>query len=101
VTSANRNAQLPEVPTFAEQGVKGYDVTGWYGLCTQSRVPQPVIAKINADMNALLAGPALKRRLEDQGITVTLATPEAFMAYVRGETDKWTRVVKDANLPGE
>lgn len=101
VTSAKRNAQVPEVPTFEEQGVKGYDVTGWYGLCTQSKVPQPVIAKINADMNALLAGPALKKRLEDQGITVTPATPEAFMAYVRGETDKWTKVVKDANLPGE
>jgi len=101
VTSAKRNAQVPEVPTFEEQGLKGYDVTGWYGLCTQSKVPQPVIAKINADMNALLAGPGLTKRLEDQGITVTPATPEAFMAYVRGETDKWTKVVKDANLPGE
>jgi tripartite-type tricarboxylate transporter receptor subunit TctC len=101
VTSAQRNAQLPEVQTFAEQGVKGYDVTGWYGLCTQSKVPQPVIAKINADMNALLAGPALKKRLEDQGITISTATPEAFAAHVKAETVKWTMVVKDANLPGE
>ena len=62
VTSAKRNAQVPEVPTFEEQGLKGYDVTGWYGLCTQSKVPQPVIAKINADMNALLAGPGLTKR---------------------------------------
>ena len=101
VTSAKRNAQLPDVQTFAEQGVKGYDVTGWYGLCTQSRVPQPVIAKIDADMNTLLAGPALKKRLEDQGITLSPTTPQAFEAHVKAETEKWTKVVKDANLPGE
>jgi tripartite-type tricarboxylate transporter receptor subunit TctC len=101
VTTPQRSPQLPEVPTFAEGGVPGYDVSGWYGLCTQSRVPQPIIAKINADMNKLLAGAALRKRLEDQGITITPETPEAFMAYVRGETDKWTKVVKDANLPGE
>jgi len=101
VTSAKRNAQVPEVPTFAEQGVKNYDVTGWYGLCTQSRVQQAVIAKINADVNQLLAGPALKKRLEDQGITLSPTTPEGFARHVRAEQEKWTKVVKDSNLPGE
>ena len=101
VTSAKRNAQVPDVPTFAEQGVKGYDVTGWYGLCTQAKVPQPIVSKINVDMNNLLAGAALKKRLEDQGITISTTTPEAFAAHVKAETDKWTKVVKDANLPGE
>ena len=52
-------------------------------------------------MNRLLAGPALKKRLEDQGISITPATPKEFLAYVRSEIDKWTRVVKEANLPGE
>jgi tripartite-type tricarboxylate transporter receptor subunit TctC len=101
VTTPQRSPQLPEVPTFAEGGVPGYDVSGWYGLCTQSRVPQPIIAKINADMNKLLAGAALRKRLEDQGITITPSTPEAFMAYVRDETDKWTKVIKEAGLPAE
>jgi len=101
VTSAKRNAQVPDVPTFAEQGVKGYDVTGWYGLCTQSKVPQAIVTKINADVNALLAGPVLKKRLEDQGITLSPTTPQAFEQHVRAETEKWTNVVKDANLPGE
>lgn len=101
VTSARRNAQVPEVPTFAEQGVPGYDVTGWYGLCTQSRVPPAIVAKINADANKLLAGVVLKKRLEDQGIDVTPTTPERFLEHVRSETDKWTKVVKEANLPGE
>jgi tripartite-type tricarboxylate transporter receptor subunit TctC len=101
VTSAKRNAQLPDVPTFAEQGVTGYDVTGWYGLCTQARVPPAIITKINTDVNTLLTGSVLKKRLEDQGITLSATTPEAFAAHVKAETEKWTKVVKDANLPGE
>jgi len=101
VTSARRNAQVPEVPTFAEQGVKDYDVTGWYGLCTQSRVPPAIIAKINADANKLMTGTVLKKRLEDQGIDVTPTTPERFLEHVRSETDKWTKVVKEAGLPNE
>src|SRR5688572_2136392 len=101
VTSAKRNPQVPDVPTFQEQGVKDYDVTGWYGLCTQSKVPPAVLTKLNADANKLLNGPALKKRLEDQGIEVTPTTPERFQQHVKSEIDKWTRVVKTANLPGE
>jgi tripartite-type tricarboxylate transporter receptor subunit TctC len=101
VTSAKRNAQVADVPTFAEQGVKGFDVTGWYGLCTQSRVPPAVVAKINADVNLLLGGAVLKKRLEDQGITLSPTTPEGFARHVTAEQEKWTKVVKDANLPGE
>lgn len=100
VTSAQRNAQVPEVPTFAEQGVPGYDVTGWYGLCTQSKVAQPILAKINADLNKLLAGP-LKQRLEDQGITVTPTTQQGFAAHVKSEIAKWTKVVQQAKLEAE
>jgi tripartite-type tricarboxylate transporter receptor subunit TctC len=98
VTSAERNAQVPEVPTFAESGVPGFDVTGWYGLCTQAKVPQPILAKLNTDANKLLAGP-LKKRLEDQGIAVANgATPAQFAAHVKSEIAKWTKVVHDANL---
>lgn len=100
VTSARRNAQVPDVPTFAEAGVPGYDVTGWYGLCTQSKVPQPILAKLNADGNKLLAGP-LKKRLENQGISVEPATPEQFAAHVKSEIAKWTKVVRDSKLEGD
>ena len=101
VTSAARNVQLPDVPTFAEAAVPGYDVTGWYGLCTQSKVPQSVIAKINTDLNKLLAGGPLRKRLEDQGVDVTPTTPEAFTAHVKSEIEKWTKVVRDAKLEAE
>jgi tripartite-type tricarboxylate transporter receptor subunit TctC len=100
VTSAKRNKQLPDVPTFAEGGVPGYDVTGWYGICTQSKVPPAVLSKLNADLHKVLAGP-LKPKLEDQGIEVTPTTPEQFVAHAKSEIDKWTKVVKAAKLEGE
>jgi tripartite-type tricarboxylate transporter receptor subunit TctC len=100
VTSAKRNAQLPDVPTFAEAGVAGYDVTGWYGICTQSKVPQPILAKINADLHKVLAGP-LQKRLEDEGIDVMPSTPEQFAAHAKAEIEKWTKVVIAAKLEAD
>ena len=101
VTSAKRNVQLPDVPTFQEQGVAGYDVTGWYGLCTQARVPRQIITRINTDLNKLLNAGALRKRLEDQGIDITPATPEEFAAHVKAEIAKWTKVVQEAHLEAE
>src|SRR5918998_425290 len=100
VTSAKRNRQLPDVPTFAESGVPGYEVTGWYGICTQSKVPQPILAKLSADLHKVLAGP-LKAKLEEQGIDVTPTTPEQFAAHVKAEIEKWTKVVTAAKLEGD
>ena len=100
VTSAQRNKQLPDVPTFAEAAVPGYEVTSWYGICTQSKVPQPILTKLNADLHKVLAGP-LKARLEEQGIDVAPSTPEQFVAHVKVEIAKWTKVVEAAKLPGD
>ena len=98
VTSGRRSKHVPEVPTFAEAGVPGYDVTGWYGICTQSKVPQPVLAKLSADLNRILNEPQVRKRLEDQAVDVTPSTPEQFVAHVRAETEKWTKVVREAGL---
>lgn len=99
VTSGKRSAQVPNIPTFAESGVPGYDVTGWYGLCTQAKVPQPILSKINTDVNKLLAsGMPLRKRLETQGITVTPETQAEFAAHVKAEIARWTKVVREAKL---
>jgi tripartite-type tricarboxylate transporter receptor subunit TctC len=100
VTSGKRNAQLPDVPTFAEAGVPGYDVTGWYGICTQSKVPPAILNKLTADLHKVLAGP-LKPRLVEQGIDVTPTSPEQFAAHVKVEIEKWTKVVAAAKLEGD
>ncbi len=102
VTSGARSAQMPEIPTFAEQGIEGFDVTGWYGLCTQAKVPAEIIARINTDVNRMLgAGQALRQRLVDQGIDIAPATPAEFAAMVRQEIAKWTKVVRETKLGGD
>ncbi|MFO0524577.1 MAG: Bug family tripartite tricarboxylate transporter substrate binding protein [bacterium] len=102
VTSGTRSAQMPEIPTFAEQGIEGFDVTGWYGLCTQAKVPVEIITRINTDVNRMLGtGQALVQRLVDQGIDIAPATPAEFAAMVRQEIAKWTKVVRETKLGGD
>jgi len=98
VTSAKRSKHVPEVPTFAEGGVPGFDVSGWYGICTQAKVPQAIVAKLTADLHRILGDPTVRKRLDDQAIDVAPSTPEQFVALVRAETEKWTRVVREAGL---
>ena len=100
VTTPKRSAQLPDVPTFQEAGVPNYEVSGWYGLCTQSGVQPAILRKMNTDGNRLLEGP-LGKRLRDQGVEVTPTTPEHFLEYVKAETVKWTKVIERAGLQGE
>jgi len=101
VTSAKRAPRAPEVPTFAEGGVPGYDVSSWYGICAPAGLPKAVHAKLNAGLVKVLSSPDLKARMEDQGIDVMPSTSEAFVAYVKTETVKWAKVVKEAGLVGD
>ncbi len=101
VTSAKRNKQVPDIPTFDEAGVPGFDVSSWYGVCAPGPLPKAVHAKFNADLVRLLEAPALRAKLEEQGIDVRSSTPEEFAAHVRRETERWTKVVKAANLGPE
>ena len=101
VTTAKRSARAPEVPTFAEGGVPGYDVAGWYGICAPAGLPKAVLAKFNEGLVKVLGSPDMQQKLGDQGIDVASSTPEQFLAYVKTEMVKWSKVVKDAGLLGE
>jgi tripartite-type tricarboxylate transporter receptor subunit TctC len=101
VTTAKRNPRAPEVPTFSESGVPGYDVASWYGICAPAGLPKPILAKLNSGLVKVLSSPDLQQRLGDQGIDVTPSTPEQFVAHVKAETVKWARVVKEAGLVGD
>jgi tripartite-type tricarboxylate transporter receptor subunit TctC len=99
VSSLKRNAQLPEVPTVAESGFPGFEVTVWYGVCAQAAVPKPILAKLHATLIKTLNLPEMKARLGESTIEASPTTPEEFAAFIQGETERWTRVVKDANIP--
>lgn len=101
VTSAERNSRLPDVPSVAEQGVPGFDVSSWYGICTQAGVPKPIFDKLRADLLKALNSPETRKRLGDQGVDVKISTPEEFVAHVRAETVRWAKVVREAKIPPE
>jgi tripartite-type tricarboxylate transporter receptor subunit TctC len=75
------------------------DVTVWYGLCAPAAVPKTVLAKVNADLHKALNAPDVRRRLAEQGVDPAPSTPEQFAAFIRAETEKWAKVVKDAGVP--
>ena len=99
VSTLQRNPQLPDVPTVAESGFPGFEVTVWYAVCAPSATPQPVLAKLHATLIKALALPEMKARLADSSIEVTPTSQEEMAAFIRTEIDKWTRVVRDANIP--
>ena len=98
VTSPKRTAHLPDVPTMIEAGV-AVDVTVWYGLCAPAAVPRPILAKLNSDLHKALNAPDVQRRLMEQGVDPAPSTPDQFAAFIRAETEKWAKVVKEAGVP--
>ena len=97
VTTKERVAVVPEIPTIAET-VPGFDVFSWFGFFVPARTPQDVIARINADTNAALVYPAVKSRFEELGANPKGSTPAALAAFLKSETDKWGPVIRDAKI---
>ena len=99
VSTLQRSPQLPDVPTVAESGFPGFEVTVWYGVCTQSAVPKPILDKLHETLVKTLNMPEMKARLADSSIDASPTTQEEFAAFIRAEIDKWTAVVRDAHVP--
>ena len=98
VTGPKRYAELPAVPTIAESGVPGYNVTGWYGLYAPAGTPSDIVRKLQAESARGLNSPDMRDRLIKAGNEPVVSTPEAFEAFVRVEIAKWAKVVRDAKL---
>ena len=95
VTSARRSALMPDLPTFAEAGLTGYEVTGWYGVLAPAGTPREIIDRLHADITKALAQPEVVQTLSASGIEPAGAnSPEEFTAYLRAEIIKWAKVVK-------
>ena len=101
VTSVKRSALLPEVPTIAESGVPGFEVTVWYGVCAPAATPQAILTKLNADIVKALNMPDLRQRLVDNGVDAAPITAEEFAALISSEMKKWAKAIKDAGIQPE
>ena len=98
VTAAQRSAVLPDMPTLAEAGVKGFDVSSWYGIYAPAGLPRELVQRLNAAFNEALRAPEIRDQLSAQGWAVTGGTPEQFGAFARAEQERWATVVKTANV---
>ncbi len=98
VGSARRSPALPNVPTIAEAGVPGYEYTTWYGIFAPARTPQPVVAKLNAEIVKAMASPDMNERFLALGCDPEAGTPEELRIYMANESAKWAKIIKAANI---
>jgi tripartite-type tricarboxylate transporter receptor subunit TctC len=101
VTSARRFADEPELPTVAESGLPGYDVTSWYGVYAPAKTPADIIKKINADMVAILAKPAVKDKFKPLGVEARGSTPAELATKNQGDAALWGPIIKEADIKVE
>jgi len=98
VTSLKRSAVAPELPTVAESGVPGFDVTGWYGMLAPARTPRRIVEQLYRDMAAIVGTTQMRERLVGQGLEPVASRPGEFAAHIASEIGKWGRVVADAGV---
>ena len=102
ISTPQRLAQLPDVPTFNEVGIRGFDVTNWYSVMGPKDLPKDIVARINDAVKKAMADPAIRPKLEAQGVQFGGAqTPEEFGAFVKTELAKYQRLVKELNVKAD
>lgn len=98
ITTPNRSPALPEVATVSEAGLPGFEVTGWFGLMAPSGTDPQIVARLNGELNRVLALPDVKQRFANLGLEIMTATPPQFGSFVQTEIAKWATVIKEANV---
>ena len=100
VSSPQRSAIAPDLPSIAEAGLKGFDMTNWYGLLVQGATPRDTINKLQQEVTRILNLPELKERLAGEGMTVVGSTAEQFVEFLARETAKFNRIIQTAGIKG-
>ncbi len=99
LASAQRSTALPDLPTLAEQGLTGYDVSVFFGIVAPAGTPEPIVTKLNAAFGQAMADPGVKATLESQGIVqADDKTPAGLSRFINSEVDKWAAVIHSANI---
>jgi len=98
LTGSKRAAQIPDVPTLEELGLKNFDAMQWYGIVGPANMPREVVARLNATLNQVLAAPDMREKLSTEAVEPLPMTPEAFGKYYQQDIARWTALVKAQNL---
>jgi tripartite-type tricarboxylate transporter receptor subunit TctC len=96
ISSARRSPQAPDLPTVAESGVPGYDITPWYGVLFPASTPRAIVMRLNREIGEILTTPEVAERFRSQGIDLVTSTPEEFAALIKAEIPKWRKVVRES-----
>jgi tripartite-type tricarboxylate transporter receptor subunit TctC len=99
ISSRQRSALMPELPTIAEAGVPGYESNSWVGLVAPAGTPGAIVSKVNAELVKSLNEPAVKTKLLEVGGEPMPGKPDQFGKFIRAETAKWAKIIKEANIP--
>jgi tripartite-type tricarboxylate transporter receptor subunit TctC len=100
-TGRNRARMLPDVPTVAESGVPGYELTSWHGMLAPAHAPRDIVLRLNKEIVAVLGTPVVQKLLLAEGGDITPSTPEEFSAFLRSEIAKWSKVIKQAGITAD
>jgi len=98
ISSLERFPAVPDVPTFDESGIKGYEASNWFGLMAPIKVPRDIINKVNADVNKVLTGKDVRERFDRDGLITKGGSIETFDKFIRSEITKYERVIKKAGI---
>ena len=98
VTTAKRSPGMPDVPTFQESGVPGFDTYEWYGMFAPAGIPKAALEKLNRDIASVVRIPEVSERMNGMGCIPTTNTPQQFSAFVKSEMEKWGNLAKKVNL---
>jgi tripartite-type tricarboxylate transporter receptor subunit TctC len=98
VTSAQRAATAPEIPTIAEAALPGFDAATWFALVAPAATPRDIVLRLNAEVTRLVAQPETQQRFADLGMSIAAGAPDALDAYIGSEIGKWSQVIKDADV---
>ena len=101
VTGPKRSGALPDIPTMIEAGVPGYEATTWTGLVAPVGLPKPIVTRLNAEVQAMVASPTFREKVTAIGSEPMSGTPEQFSAFIRSESAKWAGVIKRAGAKAE
>jgi tripartite-type tricarboxylate transporter receptor subunit TctC len=98
VTSAQRSASAPDIPTIAEVALPGFDAATWFALVAPAGTPREIVDRINAEVTRIVAQSDVQQRFADLGMTISAGTPDALDSYIKSEIAKWAKVIKDADV---
>lgn len=100
-TTPKRSSLAPDTPTMIESGLPGFEVSAWYAVIAPAKTPRDVIARLNAEINKALADPEMKTRFAAQGVEFVGGTPEQAERFIRGESERWGKVIKAQGMKAD